>query len=69
MPWIPSRKNPMAMLAFFYQHQPDPSWGMIFGVFFLTRMFMSELVVDVHGAYGALFLVETARSMEKLAAE
>jgi hypothetical protein len=43
--------------------------GYDFWCFFLTRMFMSELVVDVHGAYGALFLVETARSMEKLAAE
>jgi hypothetical protein len=24
-PWIPSRKTPV-MLAFIYQHQPDPSW-------------------------------------------
>ena len=25
VPWIPSTKTPV-MLAFFYQHQPDPSW-------------------------------------------
>ena len=24
-PWIPSTKTPV-ILAFFYQHQPDPSW-------------------------------------------
>ena len=29
VPWIPPSTKTPVMLAFFYQHQPDPSWDMV----------------------------------------
>ena len=41
VPWIPSTKTPV-MLAFFYQHQPDPSWV-------ITRSKISARIWGVDG--------------------
>ena len=44
----PINKKPQSMLAFFYQHQPDPSWDIYIYIFINTYLICTYIYIYIH---------------------